>query len=77
MTNENEKGELLTSYQWDLLKVVKFYHEKGGDYNDLLALILNVASSMAITADINLEKTIQTLEKVYAIALQSGKLSFN
>ena len=61
-------AERLTAFQYDMLDLIKKYHEQGVNYDDILTLTFNIASIVAINENISLERSTGVFETIYKIA---------
>lgn len=55
-------------FQFEMLELIRRYHANGAAYDDLTKCVLNVASSVAITADIRIAEGLKLFEVLYKLA---------
>lgn len=55
-------------FQFELLEMIRRYHDDGAAYDDLTKCVLNVASLVAVTANIQISDGLEMFELLYKMA---------
>ncbi len=76
MKDQTEQAAILRSFQDDLITLVKKYSTMGVAYNDLMALVLNVAAVMS-KKRMTLQSVLKVLEHAYYLADRKDESGIN